>query len=214
MWRWCVEDTAQCCYTSLSQVHSHQGSLWTWGGAHTPAIHVHGPFCALGTLQLHLTPCQQNPACASATSHPPLCPGCHRKENWVQRPDGKNVLQHVTSLHDKGSTPTCCVWPYHLHWVFSTRYSSRLALFQFLSFQILDCTYVVIYAQSQRSQCPPADPSPGSVFLPFTFRAITAQIAPCVLTGRVYLHANMDHDQLRPNQHSLWCLFLFSDHLI
>lgn len=22
-----------------------------------------------------------------------------------------------------GSTPTCCVWPYHLHWAFSTRYN-------------------------------------------------------------------------------------------
>jgi len=41
---------AQCCYTSLSQMHSHLGSLWIWVGACTLAICVCGPSYSLGTL--------------------------------------------------------------------------------------------------------------------------------------------------------------------
>lgn len=119
---------AQCCYPAFHR-HTVTGAVCGAGqkDALWPARVVNLPIAWQQSRYtwLHTS---TNPALPT-----PVCPGCHGKENQVQRPDGKDMLQQVTSMHD---TPKWCVWPYHLHRLVSAGYNLRLAISQFLSFQI------------------------------------------------------------------------------
>lgn len=91
--------------------------MWsTWLRAAIPAFPRHtvtGAACGAGQkdapwsarfVNLLIAWEQSRYTCLHTSTSPalptPVCRGCHGKENQVQRPDGKDMLQQVTSLHD------------------------------------------------------------------------------------------------------------------